>query len=106
MDLYDNLKKILKHFSMSPLSTGYLNEALNALEQHDVHMLNWGKTRMSGFLDSCAQASRIVVAFVDTLISCNIRKDETAYIASPKGLLKIENMYHFDPFCLTIIVFV
>ena len=39
--LYDNLKALLKHFAMSPKSTEFLNNALNALELNSVHMLNW-----------------------------------------------------------------
>lgn len=85
VDLYDNLKKLLGHFSQSPRSTEFLNEALNALNQYDVHMLVWGNTRMSGFLDGCSQASGIIVPFIDTLVSGKIRVDETAYITSPKG---------------------
>ena len=49
--LYNALRKILKHFSKSPKSTELLNEALDALEQNNVHMLVWGGTRMAGFLD-------------------------------------------------------
>ena len=85
-DLYENLRKLLKHFSMSPKSTELLNDALNILEQNDIHMMVWGGTRMSGFLDACRQASSIIVAFLDTLVGGNIRKDETAYLLSPKGL--------------------
>ena len=39
--LYDNLKALLKHFPMSPKSTEFLNNALNALELNSIHMLNW-----------------------------------------------------------------
>ena len=65
--LYTALRKILKHFSLSAKSTELLNNALDALEQHDVHMLVRGGTRMAGFLDGCNQASGILVPFIDTL---------------------------------------
>ena len=40
---------------------------------------------MVGFLDACVQASKIVVPFLDTIITHQIWPDETKYIASPKG---------------------
>ena len=84
-NLYENLRKLLKHFSMSPKSTELLSNALAAMEMHDVHLLNWGSTRMAGFLDAFVQASKIMVAFLDTIISNDIQPDEIKYIVSPKG---------------------
>ena len=65
-DLFENLRKVLLHFAQSPKSTELLNAALAILEQNDIHMLVWGGTRMSGFLDACRQASKIIIAFLDT----------------------------------------
>ena len=84
-NLYGNLRKLLKHFSMSPKSSDLLSNALIAMDMHEVHLLNWGSTRMAGFLDACVQASKILVPFLDTIISNEIRPDETKFIASPKG---------------------
>ena len=84
-NLYENLRKLLKHFSRSPKSSDLLSNALTAMDMHDVHLLNWGSTRMAGFLDACVQASKILVPFLDTIISNEIRPDETKFIASPKG---------------------
>ena len=70
---------------MSPKSTELLNNAISAMEMNDIHLLNWGSTRMAGFLDACMQASKIILLFLDTIISSSIRPDETKYIASPKG---------------------
>ena len=84
--LYNNLKALLKHFAMSPKSTEFLNNALNALELNSVHMLNWGSKPMTGFMDTCVQASEILIPFLDTLAVDNIRSDETKFIASPKGV--------------------
>ena len=70
---------------MSPKSTELLNNAISAMEMNDIHLLNWGSTRMAGFLDACMQASKIIVPFLDTIISSSIRPDETKYNASPKG---------------------
>lgn len=39
----------------------------------------------SGFLDACIKASSILVPFLDTIISGNIRPDKTKYTANPKG---------------------
>ena len=83
--LYENLRKLLKHFSKSPKSSKLLHQALKALEMNDIHLLNWGSTRMAGFLDACIEAFSILVPFLDTIISGNIRPDETKYIASPEG---------------------
>ena len=66
--LYNSLRKILKHFSMSPKSTELLNNALNSLEQNGIHMLVWGGTRMAAFLDACKQSSAILIPFLDILI--------------------------------------
>ena len=54
---------------MSPKSTELLNNAISAMEMNDIHLLNWGSTRMAGFLDACMQASKIIVPFLDTIIS-------------------------------------
>ena len=83
--LYENLKALLKHFSQSPKSSEMLHEALNMLEMNDIHLLNWGSTRMAGFLDAYIQASNIIVPFLDTVISGSIRPDETKFLTSPKG---------------------
>ena len=63
-----------------------LNNALNAMEEHDIHMLVWGGTRMARFLDACKQASGIIIPFLDTLVTGAIQPDEPAYLASPKGM--------------------
>ena len=65
---YNLFRKILKHFSMSPKSPELLNNALNVLEQNDIHLLVWGGTRMAGFLDACKQSSAILVPFLDGLL--------------------------------------
>ena len=88
--LYDNLKAPLKHFTMSPKSTEFLNNALNALELSSVHMLNWASAHMAGFTDACVQASEILIPFLDTPVAGNIRPDETKFIASPKGVYLIQ----------------
>ena len=71
-NLYENLRKLMKHFSMSPKSSKLLSNALAAMETHDVNLLNWGSTRMVDFLDTCVQASKITVPFLDTIISNEI----------------------------------
>ena len=83
--LYENLKALLKHFSESPKSSDMLYEALNMLEMNDIHLLNWGSTRMAGFLDTCIQASKITVPFLDTVIPGSIGPDETKFLTSPRG---------------------
>ena len=88
--LYDNLKALLKHFTMNPKSTEFLNNALNALELNSVHMLHWGSTHMADFMYACVQASEILIPFLDTLVAGNIRPDETKFIASPKGVYLIQ----------------
>ena len=90
---------------MSPKSTELLNNAISAMEMNDIHLLNWGSTRMAGFLDACMQASKIIVLFLDTIISSSIRPDETKYIASPKGkhyFICYVLIHIFPVFCLYI----
>ena len=77
----------LQYMMSCPKSSEMLTNALDLLEMNDVHLLNWGSTRMAGFLDACIQASNIIVPFLDTLIVGKIRPDETKYIASPKGII-------------------
>ena len=95
--LYNALRKVLKHFSLSAKSTELLNRALDALEQNNVHMLVWGGTRMAGFLDGCKQSSSILVPFLDTLIVGQIRDEETAIILKPKGLFTLELFADLHP---------
>ena len=84
-NLYENLRKMLKYFPMSTKSSELLSNALEAVKKNDIHILNWESTGMAGFLDVCVQASKIVVPFIDTIITHQIRTDETIYIASPIG---------------------
>ena len=58
---------------------------VSAIEMNGIHQLNWGSTRMAGFLDACMQALKIIVTFLNTIISSGIRPDETKYIASSKS---------------------
>ena len=37
---------------------------------------------MAGFMEACANASRVLVPMLDTIIQMNIRPDESAYISS------------------------
>ena len=70
--LYENLRALLKHFSMSNKSTDLLNKALDTLEMNNIHILNWGSTRMAGFLNACIQSSKIIIPFLDTIITMKI----------------------------------
>ena len=47
--------------------------------------MNWGGTRIAGFVDACQKASNIIIQFTDALRAGNIRPDETKFLASPKG---------------------
>ena len=51
--LYDNLKALLRHFSLSNKSTGLLNNKLSVLGMNNIHILNWGSTSIAEFLDTC-----------------------------------------------------
>ena len=84
--LYESLRSVLKHFSMSPKSSEFLNQALENLEMNDVHLLNWGSTRMAGFLDACIRASSIIVPFIDVMVNANICSDASMVLLSPKGM--------------------
>ena len=88
--LYNNLRKLLKDFSMSNKSIDLLNKALSALVMNNVHILNWDSTRIAGFLDACIQASKIIVPFLDIIITPNITIEETAYIGSAKGVYQLK----------------
>ena len=90
VNLYENLRALLKHFAHSAKSMDILNEACDILEMNNVHFLNWGPTRLAGFLDACVQSSRIIVPFLDTLVNQKIREDETKLIASPKGVFLLQ----------------
>ena len=37
---------------------------------------------MAGFMEACANASKVLVPLLDTIIQMNIRPDESAYISS------------------------
>ena len=40
---------------------------------------------MAGFMEACANASRVLVPMLDTIIQMNIRPDKSPYISSLKG---------------------
>ena len=95
--LYENLKAILRHFTMSPKSRKLLNNAPDALEMNNVHILNWGSTRMAGFLDACIQASSIIVPFLDTIVTGSIREEEMMFLASPKRVFLLQLFADLHP---------
>ena len=66
-------KKVFATIFNEPKSSELLSNALATMEMHDVHLLNWGSTRMAGFLDACVQASKIMVPFLDTIVSNDMR---------------------------------
>ena len=49
VSLYDNLRVLLKHFNHSCKNSDLLSTAIDNLEMHNVHLLNWGSTRMVWF---------------------------------------------------------
>ena len=51
----------------------------------------------SGFLDACIQASSIVVPFLDTLVTAEIRDEESKYILSPKGIYLLQLFADLHP---------
>ena len=68
--IYENLRNILKHYANSPRSSKLPNNALKILDMNNIHLLNWGSTRMAGFLDACVQASKTILPFLDTIVTC------------------------------------
>ena len=40
---------------------------------------------MAEFMEACANASRVLVPMLDTIIQMNIRPDKSPYISSLKG---------------------
>ena len=95
--LYNALLKVLKHFSQSPKSTELLNNALTIMEMSPVHMLTWAGTRMGGFLDGCKKFSAILKSFMDTLVTGNIRTEETLFLLSPMGIFLLQLMSDLSP---------
>ena len=53
-------------------------------------MMVWAGTRMCGFLDGCKQCSSILVPFMDTLVTGNIRTEETLYLLTPVGIFILQ----------------
>ena len=78
--IYDNLRSILKHFANSPRSSKLLNNALKILDMNNIQWPNWGSARMAGFLDTCIWVSKIILPFLDTIVTCSIRPEETSII--------------------------
>ena len=66
-------KRVFETILNESKSSELLSNALAAMEMHEVHLLNWDSTRMAGFLDACVQASKIMVPFLDTIVSNDMR---------------------------------
>ena len=73
VELYENPRALIKHFTYITKSMDILNEICAILEINNVHILNWGSTRMGGFLDVCIQSSYVIVLFIDALVKCKIK---------------------------------
>ena len=52
---------------------------------------------MGGFLDGCKQCSAILVPFMDTLVTGNIRSEETLFLLSPMGIFLLQLMADLHP---------
>ena len=83
--IYENLRSILKHFANSPRSSKLLNNTLKISAMSNIHLLSWGSTGMAGILDACVRASKIILPFLDTIVTCSIRPEETRVVANPEG---------------------
>ena len=60
-------------------------------------MLTWAGTRMGGFLDGCKKCSNILASFMDTLVTGNIRTEETLFLLSPMGIFLLQLMSDLSP---------
>lgn len=96
-NLYDNLHSILRHFDMSPKSTKLLKNTLDALEISNIHIWNWGSTRMAGFMDACSLALQIIVPFLDAIVTEGKRNKETKFVVSLKRVYLVQFIYIFTP---------
>ena len=72
VNLYQNLRALLTHFTHSTKSIGILNEAYDILEINNVHILNCDSTGMVTFLVACIQPLHII-PFLDTLVNRKIQ---------------------------------
>ena len=52
---------------------------------------------MCGFLDGCSQCSNILVPFMDTLVTGNIRTEETLFLLCPMGIFLLQLMADLHP---------
>ena len=89
--LYGSLRSVLKTISVSLKSNDFLNLALEKIGINDVHLLNWGSTRMADFLNACICASSIVVPFIDVMVNANVYSDLSMVFFSPNV---IQSMHH------------
>ena len=94
---YNTLRSTLKHFVNSPKSTEILKEALATLERNEVHILNWGSTRICGFLDGCKRSSEILVPFLDTVVVANIQAEQKSFLLTAKALFLLELFADLHP---------
>ena len=98
---YNTLRSTLKHFVNSPKSTEILKEALATLEMNEVHILNWGSTRIFGFLDGCKRSSEILVPFLDTatVVVANIQAEQKSFLLTLKLCFFSSSLQTLSPSC-------
>ena len=104
ISIYENLRCILKHFAKSPKSIKLLNNALKILDINKIHLLNWGSTRMAGFLNACVWVSKIILPFLDTIVTYSIRPEEAIVAASLKGIGSYTCRPYFSKTCKSTVV--
>ena len=86
VEMQKALKSLVKHFSKSPNHTECLNEAISMLDLLPLKTLNWSSTRFGGLLSACNRIMKILVPFLDTLITCGIKPESTEKLLTPISL--------------------
>ena len=85
----EHYRPILRHYQMSSRSTCILNNALQAMDMKQVHLMTWCPTRMSNLLTCAVQTVKNLFPLCDVLVTCDIKVDDRDYFMSPKGLILV-----------------
>ena len=85
----EHYRPILRHYQMSSKSTCILNDALQAMDMKQVHLMTWCPTQMSNLLTCAVQTVKNLFPLSDVLATCDIKVDDCDYFMSPKGLILV-----------------
>lgn len=95
--LYEALRTVILHFTMSVKNKEKLQSCMAILEMKPLSQISWCATRMGHFLAACTMFSNSLVPAYDTMSSLNIRPEERDVIFTDMMIFVLKVLAALEP---------